>query len=116
MGRLFPFLLAACVAASAGGAQLPRETDPDLTARIGKEPNGDCPRFPRPRFPPYLHGYFSPTLANEIRQNGILTVGADVLVGPQSYFNETLVLLRLRRDMDIAPNLGFQNKSPCPYL
>ena len=42
-------------------------------------------------------------ISSKIKQNGILTVGADVLVGPQSYFNGTLVLLRLRRDWDIAP-------------
>ena len=53
--------------------------------------------------------YFSPTSVNKIRQNCIFTVGADVLVGPQSYFNEILVLLRLRRDGDIAP---YQSRVP----
>ena len=47
--------------------------------------------------------YFSPIPTNEIRQNGSLSVGADVLGGPQSYFNEKLRLVAITARPEVAP-------------
>ena len=47
--------------------------------------------------------YFRSTWTNEIGQNGILTVGADVLGGPQSYFNEKLRLVAIAARPEVAP-------------
>ena len=47
--------------------------------------------------------YFRLIWTNEIGQNGFLTVGTDVLVGPQSYFNEKLCLVAIAARPEVAP-------------
>ena len=46
--------------------------------------------------------YFRTIRTNKIGQNGIL-VGADVPVGPQSYFNEKLRLVAIAAHPEVTP-------------